>query len=252
MSIDFDSSQYHSGTTFESARSLALEGNGAILFFDEIDSLAPRRGGLGDGGGVMERVVASFLVEIDKDTSIEFSLDKSYDESKKKEVSSLFVIGATNRPDLLDPSLLRPGRFDRLVYLGVTTKREDRISILSSQTRKFTFENDISSHTMAESVIDHIPEKISGADFSAICNNALMLAVKRLCNQADDEINKLMADLNCNEKPKMEKVLSQWSKDQCTPRVSRDDIISAAKDIVPIIKDEDLKRYDELRRQFER
>lgn len=236
-------------STFESARKAALEGNGAILFFDEIDSLAPRRGGLGDGGGVMERVVASFLGEMDKDL---LPSEDGLPNDRTKKVPSLFVIGATNRPDLLDPSLLRPGRFDRLVYLGVTTKREDRISILASLIRKFTFENDVSSHTMAESVIDHIPVKLTGADFSAISNKALMLALKRLCNQADNEMNKLMNDPNCTEKPRMEKILSKWSRDQCTPRVSCNDFISAAQGIVPIIKDEDLKRYEALKEQFSR
>ena len=263
---------------FESARKVAREGNqkeqqqqqkkhrGAILFFDEIDSLAPRRGGLGDGGGVMERVVASFLGEMDKellpsndnDDLIHHDDHDNNNSGSKKipeaVVPSLFVIGATNRPDLLDPSLLRPGRFDRLVYLGVSTKREDRISILASLTRKFTFENDLSPREMAESVIDYIPAKLTGADFSAICNKALMLAVKRLCGQADDELNKLIKeDQESNissGKRSMEKVLSQWSQEQCTPKVTSNDIISAAKDIVPIVKDEDLRRYDALKKKF--
>jgi peroxin-6 len=65
-----------------------------VIFFDELDSLAPNRGKSGDSGGVMDRVVSQLLAEMD-------GLQKS---------SHLFVIGATNRPDLIDPALLRPGR----------------------------------------------------------------------------------------------------------------------------------------------
>ena len=65
-----------------------------VIFFDELDSVAPNRGRSGDSGGVMDRVVSQILAELD-------GLDKTED---------VFVIGATNRPDLLDPALLRPGR----------------------------------------------------------------------------------------------------------------------------------------------
>lgn len=67
-----------------------------IIFFDELDSLAPNRGRSGDSGGVMDRVISQLLAELD-------GLQKS---------AQLFVIGATNRPDLIDPALLRPGRWD--------------------------------------------------------------------------------------------------------------------------------------------
>ena len=75
---------------FERARAASP----CIIFFDELDSLAPNRGNSGDSGGVMDRVVSQMLAELD-------GLQKS---------KLLFVIGATNRPDLIDPALLRPGR----------------------------------------------------------------------------------------------------------------------------------------------
>ena len=68
-----------------------------IIFFDELDALVPNRGNGSDSSSVMDRMVSQFLTEID-------GLGKE---------AGLFVIGATNRPDLLDPSLLRPGRFDK-------------------------------------------------------------------------------------------------------------------------------------------
>ena len=120
-----------------------------FLFFDELDSLAPRRGGVGDGGGVMERVVATLLGEMDSGSDSQNGEDSTN--------GRVFVIGATNRPDLLDPSLLRPGRFDRLVYLGLAQSREDRIKILVAQTRKFTFEGNQSAHAVIDGDLSVVP-----------------------------------------------------------------------------------------------
>jgi peroxin-6 len=84
---------------FSSARRSAP----CVLFFDELDSLAPARGRGNDGGGVMDRVVSQLLTEMDTLAAGD------------GRTAGVFVIGATNRPDLLDPALLRPGRFDRKV-----------------------------------------------------------------------------------------------------------------------------------------
>jgi peroxin-6 len=91
-----------------------------VIFFDELDSLAPNRGNGQDSGGVMDRIVSQLLAELD-------GLQKSGD---------VFVIGATNRPDLIDTALLRPGRFDRLVYLGISEDKESQLKIVEAQTRK--------------------------------------------------------------------------------------------------------------------
>jgi len=230
--------------TFESARNAALNGKGAILFFDEIDSLAPRRGGVGDGGGVMERVVATFLGEMDKD------LGPSTSNVDKVNTGLLFVVAATNRPDLLDPSLLRPGRFDRLVYLGVTTQRKDRVSILTSLIRKFTFEGCIEASAMAEQVIDSLPESLTGAEFSAVCNGALMIAVKRLCLQADNEASK-NSDAHDKSIKHVGEIITHWNKEQRTPKVTQNDFLLAAEKIVPMTSEEVLKSFEELRLKFQ-
>lgn len=75
----------------------AREAKPCVIFFDELDSLAPKRGNHGDSGGVMDRIVSQLLAELDG-------------MSSNTDSGSVFVIGATNRPDLLDPALLRPGR----------------------------------------------------------------------------------------------------------------------------------------------
>nr|CAB3488282.1 unnamed protein product [Digitaria exilis] len=133
---------------FEKARSARP----CVIFFDELDSLAPARGSSADSGGVMDRVVSQLLVEIDGLS------DNSQD---------LFIIGATNRPDLLDSALLRPGRFDKLLYVGVNTDASYRERILKAQTRKYklhrnvkTFETDPSKNddASAEQVIVEIDD----------------------------------------------------------------------------------------------
>jgi ribosome biogenesis ATPase len=88
-----------------------------IIFFDELDSLAPRRGS--DGNGVAERVVNQLLTEMD---GIEVRRD-------------VFVIGATNRPDMIDPAILRPGRLDKLVFVPLPAAK-DRADILTTVSRK--------------------------------------------------------------------------------------------------------------------
>lgn len=75
----------------------ARDAKPCVIFFDELDSVAPKRGNLGDSGGVMDRIVSQLLAELDGMSSGQGGAD-------------VFVIGATNRPDLLDPALLRPGR----------------------------------------------------------------------------------------------------------------------------------------------
>lgn len=99
-----------------------------VLFFDELDSLAPVRGRAGDSGGVMDRVVSQLLTEID-------GLDK-HETADDEKPCQIFLIGATNRPDLIDSSLLRPGRFDKLVYVPIAKSHSERLKIFQALTRK--------------------------------------------------------------------------------------------------------------------
>jgi peroxin-6 len=91
----------------------ARDARPCVIFFDELDSLAPNRGRSGDSGGVMDRIVSQLLAEL----------------SGINSKNDVFVIGATNRPDLIDPALLVPGRFDRLIYLGVNTDAKARENV---------------------------------------------------------------------------------------------------------------------------
>ncbi|XP_061687061.1 peroxisomal ATPase PEX6-like isoform X3 [Syngnathoides biaculeatus] len=140
---------------FERARSAAP----CVVFFDELDSLAPSRGRSGDSGGVMDRVVAQLLAELD-------ALNAS---------ARVFVIGATNRPDLLDQSLLRPGRFDKLVYVGINRDPESQLQVLRAVLRNFRLDDGVD----LPQVLARCPAHTSGADLYALCSDAMTAAVKR-------------------------------------------------------------------------
>jgi peroxin-6 len=100
----------------------ARDARPCVVFFDELDSVAPKRGNQGDSGGVMDRIVSQLLAELDG--------------MSDGEGGGVFVIGATNRPDLLDQALLRPGRFDKMLYLGISDTHDKQLTILEALTRK--------------------------------------------------------------------------------------------------------------------
>jgi len=103
----------------------ARDARPCVVFFDELDSVAPKRGNQGDSGGVMDRIVSQLLAELD-------GMSDGDDGG-----GGVFVIGATNRPDLLDAALLRPGRFDKMLYLGVSDTHEKQATIMEALTRKY-------------------------------------------------------------------------------------------------------------------
>ncbi|XP_072912380.1 peroxisomal ATPase PEX6 isoform X2 [Hemitrygon akajei] len=140
-----------------------------IIFFDELDSLAPNRGRSGDSGGVTDRVVSQLLAELD-------GLHCS---------SDVFVIGATNRPDLLDQALLRPGRLDKLLYVGLNEDRESQLRVLQAITRKFTLDAAVS----LPHVVERCPPQLSGADLHSLCSEAMMSAVKRKIIRIDQGLD---------------------------------------------------------------
>lgn len=223
-------------SVFQSARNAAEQNApiaASILFFDELDSLAPKRGGVGDGGGVMERVVATLLAELDGDSSFATK-------------GRVFVMGATNRPDLLDPSLLRPGRLDRTVYLGIATDPDERARILCAQLHKLKLAGD--ALELSNAVVARLPARLTGADFSTIASGAVLQAVERLCRQAD--VEQELAKLENGRYVDLDEILQGWDKDKCTPTVILDDILEAAKGITPSVSQAELDRYERLKAQY--
>ena len=238
-----------------------------LVFFDELDSLAPRRDDTasGSGGGVMDRVVATLAAELDKGR--QNTSTKNQTSSSKAEMTCyIFVLGATNRPDLLDPALLRPGRFDRLVYLGVASTPEDRARILAAQLRNLKFEQGRSPQDVAESIVDSLPGSLTGADLSSIGSGALSRATQRLCVEADREVARRLQEAKQTATSEGEKhneesdegeelavldeVLSEWDESQLVPIVTIEDLLEASKDVVPSVSQSELEKYERLRDQF--
>jgi len=128
----------------------------AIVFFDEIDSIASVRGS--DPSGVIDRIVNQMLTELDG----------------IQPPRRVTVIAATNRPDLLDPALLRPGRFDKLIYVPPPDLKA-RIEIFKVHTRKIPLEEDVNLEELAR-----LTEGYTGADIAAVCREATMIALREV------------------------------------------------------------------------
>lgn len=153
----------------------ARDARPCVVFFDELDSVAPKRGNQGDSGGVMDRIVSQLLAELDGMSSGE------------ENAGGVFVIGATNRPDLLDGALLRPGRFDKMIYLGISDTHEKQTKILEALTRKFKLHPDVSLARVAE----RLPLTYTGADLYALCSDAMLKAITRQASAVDEKIKNL-------------------------------------------------------------
>ncbi|HEX69143.1 MAG TPA: AAA family ATPase, partial [Candidatus Bathyarchaeota archaeon] len=131
----------------------------SIIFFDEIDALAPKRG-VYYGTRVTETIVSQLLTEI----------------SGLEELKDVVIIAATNRPDLIDPALLRPGRIDRLVLVPAPDEK-GRLEILKVHTRNMPLDKDVDLKELAKKT-----EGFSGADLEALCREAAMNALREDIN----------------------------------------------------------------------
>jgi transitional endoplasmic reticulum ATPase len=158
----------------------------AVIFFDEIDSLSPRRGlGFGDSG-VTERVISQLLTEIDGIVTLE----------------DIVVIAATNRPDIVDPAVLRPGRFDRLIYVPEPDEKS-RLQIVKIYTKNMPLAKDVSLEGLTE-----MTKNYSGADIEALCRESAMYALRRDVNTKEvtmKDFQEAMKRIGPSISPDMEK-----------------------------------------------
>lgn len=136
-----------------------------LVFFDEIDALVPRRGSGASDAGVSERVVGQFLAELD-------GVEK---------LTGVLVLAATNRPDMVDPALLRPGRFDVVVEIALPDEPA-RLAILQVQVRGKPLAQEVRLETIAANT-----EGLTGADLGAICQHAALNAIRERIEQAKGE-----------------------------------------------------------------
>jgi len=153
LTMWFGESEANVRDIFDKARSAAP----CVLFFDELDAIAKARGSsLGDAGGAADRVINQMLTEMDG-------------MGAKKNV---FIIGATNRPDIIDPAILRPGRLDQLIYIPLPDLGS-RIAVLKSNLRNSPLSPDVDIEFIAKKT-----PGFSGADLTEICQRACKLAIR--------------------------------------------------------------------------
>ncbi len=198
-------SEKHVREMFRKARQVAP----CIIFFDEIDALAPRRG-MDVGTQVTERVVSQLLTELDG----------------LEELKDVVVIAATNRPDLIDPALLRPGRIERHIYIPPPDK----------EARKEIFKIHLRGKPLAEDVdIDELASKTegySGADIEAVCREAAMLAMREA----------IKPDMSREEVKEIAKKI----------KITKKHLEEAIKKVKPSLTKEDLRRYEKIIEDFHR
>ncbi len=171
--------------TFRKARMAAP----SIVFFDEFDALVPARGGGGDNR-VTERVISQLLTEIDGLMSLQ----------------NIVVIAATNRPDMIDPAVLRPGRFDRRVYVP-PPDNDARLKILQIKTKDMPLEKGIKLEDLTKKM-----QGYSGADIDSVCREAAINALRKDVEAtvvALKDFEKVMTEIVPSITPEMEK----WYQD---------------------------------------
>lgn len=164
----------------------------------------------------MDRVVSQLLAEMDG-------------LSTNKE--NIFILAATNRPDLIDPALLRPGRFDKLLYVGPCVTPEDKKSVLEAQTKKFYLE----AKLKLEEVVSLLTMDLTGADMYSICSNTWLTAVRRIVAE---------------HKSKGEGMAKDDSLKSEDVKVNMEDFKCALQKFVPSINAKDMEYFNKLKASF--
>jgi transitional endoplasmic reticulum ATPase len=210
LTMWFGESEANVRDVFDKARQAAP----CVLFFDELDSIAKSRGGSGgDGGGASDRVINQVLTEMDG-------------MGAKKNV---FIIGATNRPDIIDPAVLRPGRLDQLIYIPLPDEKS-RMNILKAALRKSPIAKDVDLTFLAKST-----HGFSGADLTEICQRACKLAIRE---SIDKEIQRDRERANNPSVDAME------TDEDPVPEIRRDHFEEAMKFARRSVSDNDIRKYE--------
>jgi peroxin-6 len=233
----------------------ARDARPCVVFFDELDSVAPKRGNQGDSGGVMDRIVSQLLAELD-------GMSDGDDGG-----GGVFVIGATNRPDLLDAALLRPGRFDKMLYLGVSDTHEKQLTIMEALTRKYvprlsSTKKAANDHRFTlhpflslRRIASRLPFTYTGADFYALCSDAMLKAVTRQASLVDSKISIINKTNLASGKSKISTAYffdHFATKEDVAVLVEEEDFVAAERELVPSVSVKELEHYGKVRAQFEK
>ena len=165
-----------------------------VIFFDEMDAIAPRRSGTNGGGDshVTERLVSQMLTEIDG----------------LEDLKGVVIIGATNRPDIIDEALLRPGRFDRLLEIPIPDK-EARKQILQIHLKKKPLGADVNIAKLVD-----LTDRYTGAEIEALVNAAAIAAVREYILSKEQKSIKEKDTNNTKSTSEMKKEKYDYNKDK--------------------------------------
>lgn len=216
---------------FEKAR----DASPCVIFMDELDSVAPKRGNQGDSGGVMDRIVSQLLAELDGMSSGR---------------GQVIVMAATNRPDLLDPALLRPGRFDRMLYLSVPETHAAQRDVLAALTRKFTLDPDLSLDALSQ----QLPFTYTGADLYALCADAMLNSMSRVAAAVDAKVVEL--DAAPSPRPYPSPLTARYylatmaTEEETLVVVNQDDFSQALERLQPSVSADEMEHYRQVQSQF--
>merc|ERR1711988_63468 len=211
LTMWFGESEANVRETFQKARAAAP----CVLFFDELDSIAQQRGGSsGDAGGAGDRVMNQMLTEMDG-------------VGAKKNV---FIIGATNRPDIIDTALMRPGRLDQLIYIPMPDY-ESRLSILHSLLRKSPVSKDVDLSYLAAQT-----DKFTGADLTEICQRAAKLAIRE---DIELDMERMRAKAEMGDEMEEEEEEEDGGMPEILPRHFEEAVRNARRSV----SDRDLAQY---------
>ena len=163
----YGESEQRIAEVFKKARQVAP----AIIFLDELDALAPVRGSALGEPHVTERIVNELLTELDG----------------LEELQGVVIIGATNRPDIIDPALLRPGRFDEMILVPVPDEKT-RVEIFKVHTNKMSLADDVDINNMIKLTND-----FTGADIAAVCKKAGRFAMREDINATEVKLSHFLS-----------------------------------------------------------
>jgi len=209
LTMWFGESEANVREVFDKARGAAP----CVLFFDELDSIAQARGGSsGDAGGAGDRVMNQLLTEMDGMGS-------------KKQV---FIIGATNRPDIIDTALMRPGRLDQLIFIPIPDEAA-RLSILKASLRKSPVARDVDLQYLAKHTAN-----FSGADLTEICQRAAKMAIRE-CIEKEIEA--------ADRREKMGDADMDAEEEDPVPEITARHFEAAMQSARRSVSDSDLEKY---------
>ncbi|KIO23355.1 hypothetical protein M407DRAFT_27134, partial [Tulasnella calospora MUT 4182] len=185
----------------------ARDAKPCVIFFDELDSVAPKRGNTGDSGGVMDRIVSQLLAELD-------------------------------------------GMFDRMLYLGVSDTHDAQLKIIQALTRKFRLDPALDLRTIA----DQCPFNYTGADFYALCSDAMLKAMSRKAQEVDSKIATLNAQPPPHKHPHPmtpQYYLAEIATDAETDVVVAEvDFKAALQELVPSVSTNEMEHYRQVQQKF--